>query len=65
MKIRKNMKFGVSFIFLLLIFTSCISLINLPKNSNLLEENTLPLDKGTMDGKITTIIGTPVGLYLL
>ncbi|MHA2087109.1 MAG: hypothetical protein ACW972_02455 [Promethearchaeota archaeon] len=43
MKIRKNMKVGVSIIFLLLIFTSCISLINLPKNNNLLEENTLSL----------------------
>jgi hypothetical protein len=43
MKIRKNMKVGVSIIFLLLLFTSCLSLINLPKNNNLLEENTLSL----------------------
>ncbi len=43
MKIRKNMKVGVSIIFLLLLFTSCLSLINLSKNNNLLEENSLSL----------------------
>lgn len=43
MKFRKNMKVGVSIIFLLLIFTSCFSLIDLTKNNNLLDENTLSL----------------------
>ncbi|GAI80726.1 unnamed protein product [marine sediment metagenome] len=43
MKIRKNMKVGVSIIFLLLLFTSCLSLVNLTKNNNLLDENTLSL----------------------
>jgi len=43
MKFRKNMKVGVSIIFLLLIFTSCFSLIDLTKKNNLLEENKLSL----------------------
>ncbi|GAG69518.1 unnamed protein product, partial [marine sediment metagenome] len=43
MNYRKYMKIGVSIIFLLLIFTSCFSLINLTKNNNLLEENKLSL----------------------
>ncbi len=43
MKFRKNMKLGVSFIFLLLTLTSCLSLINLTKKNNSLDENTLSL----------------------
>ncbi|KKL74862.1 hypothetical protein LCGC14_2060650, partial [marine sediment metagenome] len=43
MKLRKNMKLGVSFIFLLLTLTSCLSLINLTKKNNTLDENTLSL----------------------
>ncbi|HDZ18198.1 hypothetical protein LCGC14_0717980 [marine sediment metagenome] len=40
MKLRKNMKLGVSFIFLLLTLTSCLSLINLTKKNNTIDENT-------------------------
>ncbi|KKM19519.1 hypothetical protein LCGC14_1654880, partial [marine sediment metagenome] len=43
MKLRKNMKLGVSFMFLLLTLTSCLSLINLTKKSNTIDENTLSL----------------------
>ncbi|HEC40979.1 hypothetical protein LCGC14_0831960 [marine sediment metagenome] len=43
MKFRKNMKLGVSFIFLLLTLTSCLSLINLTKKNNTLDKNTLSL----------------------
>ncbi|KKL66936.1 hypothetical protein LCGC14_2140020, partial [marine sediment metagenome] len=49
MKLRKNMKLGLSFIFLLLTLTSCLSLINLTKKNNTLEENTLSLSPTTGD----------------
>jgi hypothetical protein len=39
MKYRKNMKIGVSIIFLLLIFISSFSLLNLTKTNNVLDEN--------------------------
>ena len=40
---RKNMKIGVSIIFLLLIFSSCFSLIDLTKKNNTLDENALSI----------------------
>ena len=43
------MKLGVSFIFLLLTLTSCLSLINLTKKNNTLDENTLSLSPTTSD----------------
>ncbi|KKL52363.1 hypothetical protein LCGC14_2286220 [marine sediment metagenome] len=49
MKLRKNMKLGVSFLFLLLTLTSCLSLINLTKKNNSLDENTPSLSLTTDD----------------